>query len=127
MTQVQPLHSTASQPPPRDGCFDLRRQTEVLRTGAQYLEHGHAARTLIKAPMLRIVLVTLRRGRKLAAHVMAEPVSIQVLDGRVRVAVDKRPVDLEPGRLMSIQRGVPHDVEALTSAAILLTLPWEPD
>lgn len=113
-------------PPARDGTFDLPREIDTLRASAQYRAHGHAARTLIKAPTLRIVLVALRRGRKLAEHRVAEPVSIQVLSGRVRVDLCKWPIDHGAGRLMSIESGLPRDMEALTDAAFLLTLPWEP-
>lgn len=119
-TQHQP------HPPVHEGSFDLFRQIDVLRGSTQYREHGHAARTLVKTPTLRIVLVALARGRRLAEHCVREPISIQVLSGRIRVDLPERPVDHGVGRLMSLDPGVPHDVQALTNTAFLLTLPWEP-
>ena len=112
-------------PPASDGSFDLLREIDLLRESAPYRQHGHAARTLVKAPTLRIVLVTLRRGERLAKHSVDEPVSIEVLGGRLRVDLPDCPVDHGTGRLMSIEPGVPHNVEALTDTAFLLTLPWE--
>lgn len=112
-------------PPARDGTFDLAREIDALRASPQYREHGHAGRTLIKTATLRIVLVVLHRGKRLAEHSVAEPISIQVLGGRIRVDLPGCPIDQGIGRLISVSPGVPHDVEALTDAAFLLTLPWE--
>ncbi len=127
MTYTQAARLAPTQQPPAEGSFDLRREIDKLRAGAPYREHGHAARTLIKAPALRIVLVALKRGNRLAEHTVAEPVSLHVLDGHIRVDVDGVARDQGVGHLMSIQRGVTHDVEALTDAAFLLTLPWTAD
>lgn len=113
-------------PPARDGSFDLRLQIERLRASEEYKNHGHSGHTLIKTPNLRIVLVVLARGRRLPEHSVHEPISIQVLEGRIRVDLPDWPVDHGAGRLMSLEPGVPHDICALTHAAFLMTLPWEP-
>lgn len=129
MTQIQTVESGRNQPhpPAHDGTFDLARQIESLRSSPQYLEHGHAGRTLVKTPTMRIVLVALARGRCLAEHCVHEPLSIQVLSGRIRIDLPDRPVDQSAGRLMSLDPGIRHNVQALTATAFLMTLPWEPD
>ncbi len=132
MTETQMVPGSPSKfphqphPPAREGTFDLPRQIDLLRASVQYRDHGHAARTLVKTPTLRIVLVALARDKRLAEHCIREPVSIQVLSGRIRVDLPEHAVDHGPGRLMSLDPGVRHDVRALTNAAFLLTIPWEP-
>jgi quercetin dioxygenase-like cupin family protein len=111
-------------PPALEGAFDLLREIDTLHASSEYQRHGHAARTLIKTPSLRIVLVALARGRRLAEHSVDEPVSIQVLGGRIRIDLPDYPFDHGTGRLMSLASGVPHDVQALTDTAFLMTLPW---
>lgn len=133
MHHTEPTRATQQRaprqphPPAADGSFDLTREIDALRAGMEYRQHHHAARTLIKTPTLRIVLVALARGKKLAEHSVDEPISIHVLDGRVRVDLPDRPIDHGAGRLMSLERGVPHDVRAVTDTAFLMTLPWEPE
>jgi quercetin dioxygenase-like cupin family protein len=127
LASTEPRSRRQPHPPARDGSFDLLRQIDSLRASAEYRDHGHAAHTLIKTPTLRIVLVALARGKKLAEHSVAEPVSIQVLGGRIRIDLPGCPVDHGTGRLMSLERDVPHDVQALTDAAFLMTLPWAPE
>jgi hypothetical protein len=40
----------------------------------------------------------------------------------VRIGAD--PIDLPAGRLLVLDRGIPHDVEALETSAFLLTIAW---
>ena len=125
--KVQPRARRQPHPPARDGSFDLHLEIDRLRASSEYREHGHSAHTLIKTPTLRIVLVALARGRHLGEHSVGEPISIQVLDGRIRVDLPGRPVDHGTSRLMSLESGVAHDICALTNTAFLMTLPWEPE
>jgi quercetin dioxygenase-like cupin family protein len=106
------------------GHFELLREVEELKKGAQYFETGHAARTLVKRSDLRIVLIVLRKDAVLTEHRTQQPVSIQTLVGQVRVTLPERATDLAVGGLLVIESGVAHDVHALTDTAFLLSMPW---
>ena len=104
--------------------FELYREIEALRNGSQYQTTGHAARTLFKSPALRVVLIVLRRDAELKEHRTNQPVSLQVLEGAIRVALPKRTIEPGVGGLVLIEPSVMHDVIALADSAFVLSMPW---
>ncbi|MBN1209367.1 MAG: hypothetical protein JXB05_31235 [Myxococcaceae bacterium] len=94
------------------------RQEALLRAG------GHNAKTLVKYPDLRVVLIVMKQGASLGEHTTRGRLSIQTLEGHVLLKLGERGVDLPTGCLMGLGPGVPHDVEAVEQSAILLTIAW---
>jgi quercetin dioxygenase-like cupin family protein len=103
--------------------FDLAGETARLHVEHTW-QRGHNATTLVKEPDLRIVLIALRAGGRLERHQVAGQISVQTLAGHVRLHTPGETVDLPVGRLASLERHVPHDVEALEESAFLLTIAW---
>jgi len=83
-----------------------------------------SSKTLAKHPDLRIVLTALRARGYVHEHHAAGSVSVQALEGHLRMHVPGRTVDLKPGDMIVLERAVPHDLEALTDSAYLLTVAW---
>jgi hypothetical protein len=105
--------------PPAGPTFDLPAVDRDLRREDAYRRDGHTARTLVRAPDLRIVLVVMPE------HRAAETVSIHAVSGHIRLRVADETVDLPTGRLLVLEGGVSHDVEAIQESAFLLTLGWK--
>ena len=120
MVKTAPTHGI----PEAAWCVDLPREVEALKHGSQYRTTGHAARTLFKSPQLRIVLIVLRRNAEMKEHRTNEPVSLQILEGEIRVAVPKRTMEPVVGGLILIEAGVAHDIIALADSAFVLSMPW---
>ena len=57
-------------------------------------------------------------------HVAAPTVSIQALEGHIRLRLPDRTAELAAGQLLVLDGGVPHDVETDEDSAFLLTLAW---
>lgn len=108
--------------------FDLDAVVRSLRTDAGYARDGHAARTLLRQPDLRVVLIALRAGSAIKEHRAHETASIQALAGRVRLTLREgrgaREVELGRGQLLALAPDLPHDVHALEDSALVLTLGW---
>jgi quercetin dioxygenase-like cupin family protein len=102
--------------------IDLGAELARLRADDSWGRAGRHARTLVKDAELRVVLVALRAGARLEEHHAPGRITIQPLDGRLRVAATGRVVDLAPGELLSLGRAIPHAVEALEECAFLLTI-----
>jgi quercetin dioxygenase-like cupin family protein len=102
--------------------FDLQTELEQLKLQRNYLERGPAGRTLVKEPDMRIVLMALRAEARLQEHHASGPISIQVIEGTVRVRVYNKSIELTVGQLLALDSGIRHDVEAIGDSAFLLTI-----
>jgi quercetin dioxygenase-like cupin family protein len=88
-------------------------------------ESGRSSETLVKYEEFRIVLVRMKPGSYMSHHRAEGPISIHALKGKIRVHLPgDRMEDLMPGDLLTLQRCLEHDVEALEESAFLLTIAW---
>lgn len=103
--------------------FDLVRelgqlQSEPPATG------GQNAKTLVKYDDFRIVLTTLAAHTRIPGHRAEGRISVHTIRGHIRMRALERTFDLPAGRLLVLDHGVPHEVEALEDSAFLLTIAW---
>lgn len=88
-------------------------------------ESGRSSETLVKYEEFRIVLVRMKRGSYMSHHRAEGPISIQEIQGKIRVHLpEDRIEELEPGDLLTLDRCLEHDVEAVEESAFLLTIAW---
>jgi quercetin dioxygenase-like cupin family protein len=104
--------------------FDLAAVALELRAEELYRREGQTARTLIRTPDLRIVLVALGDGKTISEHHASVTASVQTLSGHIRLQLPERSVEVPQGRLFVMGAGLPHDVSAETDSTFLLTLGW---
>ena len=104
--------------------LDLARELEELRRGAPFRIKGYGAKTLVKHTDLRVVLMAFEPGASLGQHRTVGQVSIQTLEGRVRLMLERGQIELSKGGLFALGSSVPHDVEAVDASAVLLTIAW---
>ena len=103
--------------------FDLNAELGSLQAEKPW-QAAHTAKTLVKHPDLRVVLVAIRAGGRLQQHETTARVSIQALSGDLRVYMPAHNVHLPAGHLLALDRDVPHEVVALDDSAFLLTIAW---
>ena len=88
-------------------------------------ESGRSSETLVKYEEFRIVLVRMKPGSYMSHHRAEGPISIQAIQGKIRVHLpEDRVEELEVGDLLTLDRCLEHDVEALEESAFLLTIAW---
>lgn len=104
--------------------LDLAREIEELRQAEPWRTGRHHAKTLVKYPDLRVVLMSLRQGATLGEHKTRGRLSIHTLEGHVLLKLGSQVVDLPAGCLLGLGPSVPHDVEAVEQSVILLTIAW---
>ncbi|HLV21624.1 MAG TPA: hypothetical protein VKZ49_12105 [Polyangiaceae bacterium] len=112
------------EPAARSPIFELADLDQDMRQEDAYARDGHTARTLVREPDLRVVFVTMRAGARLAEHRAKDTAAIHALSGHVRLQLPDGVVDLPAGRLLVLERGVHHDVEAVEESSFLITLAW---
>ncbi|MGH9757953.1 MAG: cupin domain-containing protein [Candidatus Acidiferrales bacterium] len=123
----QPSHSTALRPPgPLESPmlnFNLDAEIEKLRAENSW-HGGRNSKTLVKYSNFRVVLIVFQRLARMEEHKTEAQISIEVASGHVRMKAQDRVFDLPKGHILALERGMPHDVEALEDSAILLTFAW---
>jgi quercetin dioxygenase-like cupin family protein len=88
---------------------------------------GRRSETLLKAPTLRVVLVTMRAGAELHEHTAPGLVTIQALSGAFVVLVGGEARTLPSGAWIALEAGARHAVRAAADGAFLLTIAWRED
>lgn len=106
---------------------DVPREVAALRREPGWKTDGHAGRTLAKYPDLRVVLEAMRRGQHLPIHETAERMTLQLIDGRIRIRLHGGETkELRAGSFVAIDPSRVHEIESLEECAFLLTLAWPP-
>ena len=117
---------TSERPPQRLAgavlAFDLDQEVAQLRSERAWLAGDRNAKTLVKEVDFTVVLIALRTGGRMAEHQTSGQITVQCLDGRLRLLFADEVVDLPPGRFVSLTRALPHAVEAQEDSAFLLTI-----
>jgi hypothetical protein len=106
--------------------FDLRQEIRLLRKEESWQRGiGRSSRTLVKQQDFRIVLVLMKAKTRLTEHRANARISIQTVQGRIRVHVpDQSKVELPVAGLLALDSAIPYDIEALRESAFLLTISW---
>jgi len=103
--------------------IDLARELDQLRREPEWAT-GQNAKTLVKHDDFRIVLTALKAHRRIPGHQTDSRLSVQTLSGHVLLRAAGRTFDLTVGRVVALDRGIVHELEAIEESAILQTIAW---
>jgi len=125
--ETSPVTRPARAPHPVTGTalsFDLAAEAEKLRREPTWNAHGHNAKTLVKHPDFRVVLIALRAGARISEHKTDHCVTIHALEGTLRLQLRGETLQLDSGSLLALEQTVLHDIEAVTDSLFVLSLGW---
>jgi quercetin dioxygenase-like cupin family protein len=98
----------------------LRDEIAALRQEAHPPIDGHRQMTIFHRGPARLVLFAFERGGRLSDYIVPGFVTIQVLDGALRVETERASYELQSGDLLILDPETRHNVEAVTQADMLL-------
>lgn len=104
--------------------LDLIAESAFLRQAPSWGSNGHSAKTLLKYSDFRTVLMALKACVRVSEHHTNHRVTLQVLDGCVRLHLPSGPVEVNRGQMLAIDRAIPHDMEAVDDSVVLLSIAW---
>ena len=102
--------------------FDLEKEQAKLAGSAEAGRGTPSGRTLLKDGPLRVTLIVLAPGGRIAEHHAEGPITVQPIRGSLHFTVQGTPHELKPGDLLSAGAGVRHSVSAPDGASFLLTV-----
>jgi quercetin dioxygenase-like cupin family protein len=85
-------------------------------------EDGTLSRVVYSDDQIRVVAFAFDEGQELTEHTAGVPVVLQVVSGKLQVAVEDREETLTQGGWMHLDASIPHSVVAPEPAVLLLTL-----
>ncbi len=105
--------------------FNLSDELRRLREEDSWTRgSGRSSKTLAKYPDFRIVLVLMKPGSEMKEHHADARISIQTIQGKIRLQLSDQALELGSGELMCLESGIAHDVKALAESAFLITVSW---
>src|SRR5215471_751649 len=105
--------------------FNLRDELSRLREEDSWTRgSGRSSKTLAKYPDFRIVLILMKAGSEMKEHHADARISIQTIQGRIRLQLPDQVLELGGGELMCLESGIAHDLKALEESAFLITVSW---
>jgi quercetin dioxygenase-like cupin family protein len=78
--------------------------------------------SLLKTHKLQLIRVVLAAGQLMPEHHVPGEVTIQCLEGKLRVTSPSRVCSLEAGEMMALPADAPHALQAQTDVSLLLTI-----
>lgn len=104
---------------------DLSAEIENLRLAETWQRKmGRSSKTLLNSPACGILLIAMKQNSETKKHCVDGRITVHVLAGRLRLKLPDRLVELPAGHLLTIDRGIEHDVHAAEESAFLLTMCW---
>ena len=102
--------------------FDIPDLLEELKREEPWHAGKRNAMTLLKDKNLSVVLVVMHGGSSIEYHQTRCPVTVQVVEGQLRINTDKESVNVGTGEIATLPAGLRHSLEALQECGFLLTL-----
>jgi len=94
----------------------------VIKDLIDYQEGAVVSRTLIDKQVGTVTIFSFDEGQGLSEHAAPYDAMVQVLDGEVEIAIDKKPFQLKEGDMIVLPASIPHAVRALTRFKMMLIM-----
>jgi quercetin dioxygenase-like cupin family protein len=102
--------------------IDLPAFQQQIKQKQTWKNKDRNAITLFKNTITRLVLVTLQAGAEMKTHRAVKSISLQVLEGKLKLSTEQESTELGAGQLFVFPAGIPHSLSAIEETVFLLTL-----
>lgn len=100
----------------------LAEELARLKSEPEWLSGDRNSVTLVNTPEMGLVLIVLRPGATICGHQLERPITVQVLSGGIRFTADADTCTAGEGDVVTLRKSIPHDLEATSESALLLTI-----
>ena len=102
--------------------FSIDEEIRRLRQEPEWISGARNSVTVVKTDNLSIVLTAIKKDATLCGHQVDGPITLQVISGAVKFGVAGQPLTLKAGRVIALDKAIPHDLQALEDSELLLTI-----
>ena len=102
----------------------MDNETEIFIAADRidYADHSVVSKTIIKKPTGNITLFAFDKGEGLAEHSTPHEALVQVLDGKVEIAIGGIRNNLQAGQYIILPANIPHALKAIEKFKMMLTM-----
>ena len=93
-----------------------------MRQEPEWVSGKRNSVTVVKTSNLSVVLAAIEKEATLCGHEVDGPVTMQVLSGAIQLGVLGESRSLVAGTVTALDKGIPHDNQALQDSELLLTI-----
>ena len=102
--------------------FAIAEEINLLKQEPEWISGKRNSVTVVKTSNLSVVLTAIKKDATLCGHEVDGPITVQVLSGPIQFGVAGEPRRLVAGTVIALDKGIPHDIQALQDSELLLTL-----
>jgi quercetin dioxygenase-like cupin family protein len=106
--------------------IDLNETAAALAAEPLAGQRNHRQETLYRHAPMTVALFLFEPGAELPPHLAEGVVSVHVLEGRLKMAVEGQEREISAGQILVLAPGVKHDVRAEERTRMLLTVCLQP-
>jgi quercetin dioxygenase-like cupin family protein len=108
--------------PPESSSIDLNSEIGSLHRDEDWRIKGIARKALVRYSDFRLTLIAMKSATHIEEHHNPGRISVHTVVGHIRMRAAGQTFDLPKGCVLTLDRAVRHDVEALEDSAFLLTV-----
>ena len=106
--------------------YDLQGLIRQLKHEKIWTVAERNAMTLAKGPEMRVVLILTHAHSSIPVHQVFGPLTIQVMEGNLRVHVDSESIEVRTGQMLTLPPEIRHGIESVEESAFLLSITTGP-
>jgi len=88
----------------------------------EYTDDSIVSKTIVDKPAGTLTLFAFDKGQKLSEHTAPYDAVVQILDGKARLTIGSKDVEVVSGQIIIMPANVPHAVSADVKFKMLLTM-----
>jgi len=101
--------------------IDIPAFVEQLKNEKAWEKNDRNAITVFKSETVTIVVSALQAAAQLNDNNVDEFVTIQVLEGNIRVTTQEGDIDMKEKNIVTFHPGIEHSIHSITDAIVLIT------
>ncbi|HAS38988.1 MAG TPA: cupin [Microscillaceae bacterium] len=87
-----------------------------------YQENRPSVKVLMESPFTKEISIAFKPGQVMKEHQTPFPIVVHIIEGTIDFGIQGEVHHLEKGDIISLEGGIPHDLKALTTSIVRLTL-----
>lgn len=105
---------------------DLTKEGNSLKDMVHYQDNAVVSKTILKNQSGGLTIFAFDGGQELSTHTAPFDAVVYIIEGRVRITIDKDIYEIKEGEILLMPAHIPHALKALEKYKMLLIMLKDP-